>query len=402
MAQKKVLLSGTGCSLIDYVYSGIDFNSGAFKKYLSKSTGDGGLHPGRLVFASELEQFAGKDFHSILREFVDDREPDVANIGGPSIVSLIHAAQLLSSDDFEVRFYGAAGDDETGHDLINRVSKTPLNLQHYKVFPGQETPFTNVLSDPHYNNGAGERTFVNNIGAAWKYSPDDLDESFFDSDIVAFGGTALVPNIHDNLAELLEKSKNKSCLTIVNTVYDFRNEQKNPGEKWPLGEHSGSFPNIDLLLMDNDEALKISGKKNVEEAVEYFHAMGISALIITRGSENAIAWSDGSLFTPDGYYSIPISEKVVRERSGQSTHQGDTTGCGDNFVGGVMASVAKQMKENSRNFDLEEIVSWGMASGGYACFYMGGTYLESREQEKYQHVVPYVKAYKDQIKGIIK
>ncbi|MFP4622227.1 MAG: carbohydrate kinase family protein [Bacteroidales bacterium] len=402
MSGKKIILSGTGSSLIDYVYSGIDFNSPEFREYLSRRTGDGGLLPGRLVFAEDLEKFAGKDFHTILHEFVGGREPDVANIGGPSVVSLIHAAQLLNLGEFEVKFYGASGADETGNFLRSRISQTPLNIKNYKVYEGEETPFTNVLSDPNYNGGAGERTFVNSIGAAWKFTPDDLDESFFNSDIVAFGGTALVPHIHDNLTGLLEKAKKRDCLTVVNTVYDFRNEQKNPGEKWPLGKHSQSFPNIDLLLMDYDEALKISGKKDVHAAVEYYRSLGISALIITKGSDDAIVWSDGSLFSPDGYYSVPISEKVVRERSGQWAHKGDTTGCGDNFVGGVLASLAKQMRDNGQHYDLEDMVAWGMASGGYACFYMGGTYIEHHPHEKFRLIKPYVEAYKDQIKHRLK
>jgi len=402
MGSKNITLSGTGSSLIDYVYSGIDFNSPVFRKYLSRRTGDGGLHPGRLVFAEDLEKFAGRNFHTILHEFVGDREPDVANIGGPSVVSLIHAAQLLNSDEFEVKFYGASGEDETGHFLRSRISKIPLNIENYKVYQGEETPFTNVLSDPNYNDGAGERTFVNSIGAAWDFTPNDLDESFFNSDIVAFGGTALVPRIHDNLTGLLEKAKKRGCLTIVNTVYDFRNEQKHPGEKWPLGEHSKSFPNIDLLLMDHDEALKISGKEDIHAAVEYYQSLGISALMITRGSDDAIVWSDGSFFTPAGYYAVPISGRVVTERSGLYAHKGDTTGCGDNFVGGVLASLAKQMQNHEVRYDLEDMVSWGMASGGYACFYMGGTYIEEQPNEKFSLIEPYVKAYKEQIKDILK
>ena len=402
MGSKNITLSGTGSSLIDYVYSGIDFNSPVFRKYLSRRTGDGGLHPGRLVFAEDLEKFAGRNFHTILHEFVGDREPDVANIGGPSVVSLIHAAQLLNSDEFEVKFYGASGEDETGHFLRSRISKTPLNIENYKVYQGEETPFTNVLSDPNYNDGAGERTFVNSIGAAWDFTPNDLDESFFNSDIVAFGGTALVPRIHDNLTGLLEKAKKRGCLTIVNTVYDFRNEQKHPGEKWPLGEHSKSFLNIDLLLMDHDEALKISGKEDIHAAVEYYQSLGISALMITRGSDDAIVWSDGSFFIPAGYYAVPISGRVVTERSGLYAHKGDTTGCGDNFVGGVLASLAKQMQNHEVRYDLEDMVSWGMASGGYACFYMGGTYIEEQPNEKFSLIEPYVKAYKEQIKDILK
>ena len=81
----------------------------------------------------------------------------------------------------------------------------------------------------------GNVMFLNSIGAAWDYRPDELDDEFFNSDIVVFGGTALVPQIHDHMTTLLKKAKSKGCITIVNTVFDFRNEKANPSEKWPTG-----------------------------------------------------------------------------------------------------------------------------------------------------------------------
>ena len=77
-----------------------------------------------------------------------------------------------------------------------------------------KTPSTVVLSDPSYENGHGERMFLNSIGAAWDYKPDELDDDFFNSDIVVFGGTALVPQIHDSMTSLLRKAKSKGCITI--------------------------------------------------------------------------------------------------------------------------------------------------------------------------------------------
>jgi len=43
---------------------------------------------------------------------------------------------------------------------------------------------------------------------------------------VLFGGTALVPNIHSELTELVKTGKDSGCVTIVTTVYDFPNERK--------------------------------------------------------------------------------------------------------------------------------------------------------------------------------
>lgn len=50
------------------------------------------------------------------------------------------------------------------------------------------------------------------------------------------GGTSLVSLIHDNLASILRKAKTRNCINVVNTVFDFRSEKKNPGVPWPLGE----------------------------------------------------------------------------------------------------------------------------------------------------------------------
>lgn len=399
MTDRQITISGTGSALMDYLYGQVDFNSQAFRKYLSRKSGDGGLHPGRLVFVTDLERFAGKSIDAILPELVSTA-PDTSNIGGPAVVSLIHAAQMLNSSNFEVRFYGAAGDDKTGKDLMQNIKQTPLKLSKYRVFAGTHTPFTNVLSDPNYHEGAGERTFINNIGAAWKFTPKSLDNDFFNSDIITFGGTALVPHLHDNLTELLQKGKKNGGITVVNTVYDFRNEQKHPGEPWPLGEHKHSLPAIDLLLMDEEEALKISGKADIDAAIGYFRDHGTHAFIITRGSKEVIVYSDGELFTSAGLYYLPVSERVVREMQENPENKGDTTGCGDNFAGGAIASLARQMAKDSEKFSLKEIAAWGVASGGFACFYFGGTYLENSAGEKYHRISPYVSDYKNQIQDV--
>ena len=97
--------------------------------------------------------------------------PDKFNVGGPSLVSLIHASQLLDRDNFEVRYFGTTGKDETARRIFDIVRTTPLNTDNYLSFGSRSTPFTDVLSDPSYDGGHGERTFINNIGASWEYSP---------------------------------------------------------------------------------------------------------------------------------------------------------------------------------------------------------------------------------------
>jgi len=395
MPENKIIISGTGCALADYLYLNISFHSPEFRKYLSKEMGDGGLSPGRLVFTEELERFSGEAYPEILKNITRGTSPNSFNIGGPSLVAMIHAAQILNDNEFEVRFFGQTGKDETASKIFELLQKTPLEISDYQANSNQPTPFTDVFSDPDFDNGHGERTFVNNIGAAWDYSPENLPDEFFNSDMVCFGGTALVPRIHDGLTGLLKKAKMKGCITVVNTVYDFRNEKANPGQQWPLGNTAESFGLIDLLIMDKEEALKISGKSTVEAAASYFASQNLSAFVITNGAENITAFSNGNLFAPMSLSTFPVSAKVAES----SEKKGDTTGCGDNFAGGLIASVAEQMKDQQPGqFDFIEALSWAVASGGFACFYVGGTWFENHAGEKRKKVNEFKLAYEHQLK----
>jgi len=398
MFSDKIVISGTGCALADYLYTGIKFNSPEFLKYQSKEGGDGGLSPGKLVFTEELEKFSSTPYPEIFSQLTGDKQADSINIGGPGLVSLINTSQLLNPSEFQVSYYGGAGNDETADFIFNLLQKTPLDISNYKRIGAKFTPFTHVLSDPTYDNNHGERTFINNIGAAWDYTPDLIHNDFFKSDLVCFGGTALVPQIHDHLTGLLGKAKDNRCMTVVNTVFDFRNEKLNPGQAWPLGNTSESLKLIDLLIMDCEESLKISGQKSIDQAAAYFESQQIGAFIITNGARDLYACSNGDLFEKTKLIKMPVSQKVALDIARNPVSKGDTTGCGDNFAGGMIASLAWQLKAKSGDkLKLGEAIAWGVASGGFACFYVGGTFLEKEEGGKFKIVQEFENDYKNQI-----
>jgi sugar/nucleoside kinase (ribokinase family) len=390
---KKIIVSGVGCCLVDLLFNDIDFESESIRPFISLKRGDGGLTPGHLVFREEFEKFSGIPLDRALEIITGGRKHDKINIGGPSIVSLINAAQLTGKENCEVRFYGRGGNDESGRYLVSALQQTPVLLKDFKLIDNQ-TPSTIVLSDPAYEGGHGERIFINSIAAAWEYGPDNLDDDFFRSDIVVFGGTGLVPNIHDHLTTLLRRAKASGCTTIVNTVFDFRNEKADPSRKWPLGESDESYGLIDILIADREEALRLSGESDTKKALEFFIAKKTSSVIITNGSKNILTWSGGQFFSNTGLMEMPVSEKVINER--KNFQGGDTTGCGDNFAGGLIASVVDQISTGKKP-DIIETCSRAVVSGGFTCFYLGGTYFESEEGEKRSKIEPYYYAYRKQI-----
>ncbi|MFC2116504.1 carbohydrate kinase family protein [Bacteroidota bacterium] len=401
METNKIIISGTGCALADYLYTGVRFNSEQFQKYRSKHTGDGGLSPGKLVFTEEIEKFSATPYPVIIKELSGNRDPDAFNIGGPGLVSLINVSQLLDCEDFEVKFFGGSGMDKTAGLIHDLARKTPLNISNYTKISSKASPFTDVLSDATYDNNQGERTFINNIGAAWDFSPDLLGNEFFNADIVCFGGTALVPQIHDSLSSLLEKAKKSDCLTVVNTVYDFRYEKKYPDKPWPLCTSRDSYKLIDLLLMDCEEAVRISGSQTIEEAAEFFIDRNVASFIITNGAKEMHAFSNGRVFQRKELCKLPVSMKVSEDLNKEHDIKGDTTGCGDNFAGGAIASLALQLKTSSPGkFDFDELLAWAVASGGFACFYLGGTYFEEVPGEKLSKVEAYKSEYRKQISNL--
>ena len=222
--------------------------------------------------------------------------------------------------------------------------------------------------------------FINSIGAAWEYGPDKLDDDFFNSDIVVFGGTGLVPQIHDNLTSLLKKAKSKGCITIVNTVFDFRNEKANPSKKWPLGESDESYRYIDLLIADQEEAFRLSGETGSRRLpLDFFIEKKVSSLIITNGSKNISIYSDGRFFNASGIKEMPVSQKVINER--KNSQSGDTTGCGDNFVGGVIASVVTQIQNGVKHPDITEACCGELCQAVLPAF-IWEEHILKRKQEK--------------------
>ncbi len=392
-------ISGAGCCLIDSIYMGCSYKDEAYEKLWSKEPGDGGLIEGGLVFSEDLQKYANRPYTEILEDLTKGREPDVVNLGGPAVVALVHASQILAEKGVKVSFHGAVGQDELANRVRDAIKNTPLK-SHLKEIPGHRTPTTEVFDDPSQRDGKGERSFINTIGAAGYFGSNDLDESFYDADLILLGGTALVPQLHDELDTVLAKAKEKGIITVVGTVYDFRNERANPGQRWPLGSDA-AYKNIDLLLVDEEEAYKLSGKSDIYEAANELINFGVGALIITRGALDMLVYSTGNLIAQHDLASMPVNTYIDDLMLADPSLRKDTTGCGDNFVGGALVALANHFKEpGDEQLEMREICAWGATSGGYTCLYHGGTYHESEVGEKARLLQPALEAYRNMTEGM--
>ena len=140
-------INGIGCSSVDSLYYPVNFRSEAYRKYSADENGGKGIITGGLVFGESLEKIFGKNYSDIISEITGGKIKPGKNIGGPSIVALIHMAQLLSGADVSIGFYGTRGNDENGRYLEEGLSSFGLDIENY-IVTGGLTPFTDVLSDP--------------------------------------------------------------------------------------------------------------------------------------------------------------------------------------------------------------------------------------------------------------
>lgn len=400
--ERRAGIAGIGCALLDVLYPDADFTSTAFAQVTSRAGGDGGLVPGQLVFAEALEAFAGRDTETIVGDICGPAAP-AYNLGGPAIVALVHAAQVLSDSTgggstLPVRYFGLRGDDAFGAMLRDFVAATPLPVDDYRVATGS-SPSTRVLSDPRAANGEGERTFINTIGVADRFLVRSIPAEFFAYDVAFFGGTALVPNLHADLGRALHSSRSRGQFTVVATVFDFKNEAAAPEKLWPLGDGQNDYPLIDLLITDAEEARRLSGYAEPEQAVRQFLAWGAGSAIVTSGGEPVTfaAREDGRLAAEE-VRTLPVSDEVRRRGAEVDSSQRDTTGCGDNFAGGVIAEIARQRAAApEQSVRLEPAVIEGICAGAAAWFQLGGTFVEPEAGAAVRRLQPIRTAYLRQI-----
>ena len=104
---------------------------------------------------------------------------------------------------------------------------------------------------------------------------------------------------------------------------------------------------VDVLVINDDEARELSGAYNLVAAASTIREMGPSALIIKRGEHGVLAFFGNDVFSVPGY---PL-EKVA-----------DPTGAGDTFAGGFFGYLAKHGEQGAATLRRAIVAGSVMAS----------------------------------------
>lgn len=122
---------------------------------------------------------------------------------------------------------------------------------------------------------------------------------------------------------------------------------------------------IDLLMINDGEALQLTEEFNLHRAARKILDMGPQAVIIKRGEHGATLYNRHGCFSAPGY---PLEDVC------------DPTGAGDSFAGGVMGYLAAQ--GDTEDASLRKAVVYGSVMGSLACEQFGPGRLTQLTREQ--------------------
>jgi sugar/nucleoside kinase (ribokinase family) len=262
----------------------------------------GVLCAGALVLDTLVRPFeALKWGTTVLVDTVESR------IGG----SAANTARALGILEVPVRVVAFLGTDEAANAIRQEMTRCAVDISGVET-ASLPTPQTIVLI-----NSAGERQFLHRSGCSDTAFSDGLR---FTPELVRgighfhLASLFVVPHLRRKAPSMLRAAREAGLTTSLDTCWDPRGEWMNVLDP--------CLPELDILFMNEDEALQIAAGKSFVTMVRTILEQGTRAIVLKRGREGC------SVFTSSGDITCPGYEVEVQ----------DTTGAGDCFVAGFLAA----------------------------------------------------------------
>jgi sugar/nucleoside kinase (ribokinase family) len=227
--------------------------------------------------------------------------------GGSAGITAVAAARLGAS----VEFVAVVGDDAAGHFMLAELNRAGVGTSHVIVRDDLPTGMSVALSR------RGDRAILTASGGIAALTAADipprlvaaarhvhLSSYFLMEDALAPG-----------LAEVFAAARAAGTMTSLDTNWD-------PAGRWGGPRLRAVLAHTDLLLPNEAEALRISGRPTLDEAVAQLTATG-AAIAVKRGGDGAILQRDGVRYRATPPPVTPV----------------DTTGAGDCFNAGLITAL---------------------------------------------------------------
>lgn len=256
------------------------------------------------------------DFVAVEQNQLIDSETFIKKAGGAPA----NAAGAMAKLGVESAFIGTVGNDPFGHFLKREMDKHQIDTSNVQMDDDNFTTFAYVSIDQD-----GERDFIFNRGADAKLTIDHSIIEKYDGVHFASATAFLGDTLEASYFELLNLAKEQNKLISFDANY--RDALFSGKEKIFIKKCKDFISQANIVKLSEEEAHLISGKEDLDEAINIITALGCDYLIVTLGAAGA------RLVTRESDEIIPSIkvDNVV-----------DTTGAGDAFIGAVVASAIKE------------------------------------------------------------
>jgi sugar/nucleoside kinase (ribokinase family) len=224
-----------------------------------------------------------------------------------------NVAAWLTRTDARSTIVSHVGDDPAGAAIVAEFDA--LGVSHGDlVIPGETSGVVVVLVD-----SSGERTMFPDKGANSRLVVEDLPDLNSFQAVYISGYALLNPLARDGVLTMIEKIKEDGLPIYFDpaSVGAMKDVADKELHTW--------FSKMDVLLLNEEESIYLTGSVDIERALDYLLDFS-QVVVIKRGSAGAIAKarSFDSISLP------AVAATVV-----------DTTGAGDSFAAGFIASFSK-------------------------------------------------------------
>jgi sugar/nucleoside kinase (ribokinase family) len=224
-----------------------------------------------------------------------------------------NVAAWLTRTDARSAIVSHVGDDPAGAAIVTEFDA--LGVSHGDlVIPGETSGVVVVLVD-----SSGERTMFPDKGANSRLVVEDLPDLSGYQAVYISGYALLNPLARDGVLAMIAKIKADGIPIYFDpaSVGAMKDVTDKELHNW--------FSMMDVLFLNEEESIYLTGSVDIERALDYLLDFS-QVVVIKRGSAGAIAKARGF----DSISLPAVASTVV-----------DTTGAGDSFAAGFIASFSK-------------------------------------------------------------
>lgn len=214
------------------------------------------------------------------------------------------------------------GNDDFGKHILKTARGEGIDTSEVQLVDGYPTSvyFREVLAD-----GSSRSFYYREKSPTSTMKCEDLNEEYFKSAKVLHI-TGVFPSITNNNQEIILEAVKLAKKNNLTVSFDPNIRLKMWTKEQAKEYIEKLLPDVDILLIGDEEIEILLGDVTIEDAIKTFHGYGIGKVVVKKGAKGALGSDGENIYEVDA-----IKPKALV----------DTVGAGDGFAAGFLNALIK-------------------------------------------------------------